>query len=139
MSPRGNSACIKNAVMNSNIERLLELQISLQSAGPRTPDRTKREQELRASVSPSILDYFDRRIKSCGRAVARVEHGVCGACHMRLPLSVAAALAQVDNVVLCETCGCFLVLSQHEDQERRATFNANRLERIRHSARMVRA
>lgn len=125
--------------MNSDIEHLLELQVLIQSTGPQTPERTNREKALRGSVPQSMVGYFDRQIKNRGRAVARVEHGVCGACHMRLPLSVAAGLAQADNVVLCETCGCYLTLPDKEDAERREAFNTRRLERIRRSARMVRA
>ncbi len=125
--------------MNPDIERLLELQIVIQASGPQTPARTNREKELREAVQPSLLSYFDRQLKGRGRAVAKVEHGVCGACHMRLPLSVNAALAREDNVVLCETCGCYLLISTQEDEERRQAFQSRRLERIRRSARVIRA
>lgn len=90
--------------------------------------------QLRGEVPGALLAHFDRLVLRGKRAVAKVRHGVCGECHMRLPSGVAASLAQAEDVVLCETCSCYLLPSLEEIAEQnklKEESRARRLQKIR--------
>ncbi len=44
--------------------------------------------------------------------VALVHHGVCSACHIRVPLATQATLARSQNLHLCESCAAYLLLAE---------------------------
>jgi len=64
--------------------------------------------ELRARVPAPVLAHFDRLTAHGRKAVADVHHGVCGACHLRLPQATACNLAQRHELRFCEHCGAYL-------------------------------
>jgi predicted nucleic acid-binding Zn-ribbon protein len=67
--------------------------------------------KLREQVPAVVLAHFDRMIAQKRKGVAEVHHGVCGACHLRLPASVVAPSAGHDDLELCENCGAYLSFS----------------------------
>jgi hypothetical protein len=89
--------------MNPYIEPMLQLQRRLQ-AGAKTEETDK----LRAQVPAVVLAHFDRMIAQKRKGVAEVHHGVCGACHLRLPASVVVPSAEHEDLELCENCGAYL-------------------------------
>jgi hypothetical protein len=73
------------------------------------------EQE-RAEVSKNVpadeLTLYDQLLfRRHGVAIARVERGVCLACHITLPLTDASRLRRSDAFVTCGNCGRILIPS----------------------------
>jgi len=92
--------------MNPYIETMLQLQRRLQ-AGAKAEEIDK----LRAPVPVVVLAHFDRMIAQGRKGVAEVHHGVCGACHLRLPAAVVVPSAGHEDLELCENCGAYLIFS----------------------------
>lgn len=75
-------------------------------------DVVARRAELVAAIDPGALaEYEQVRGRLGGVAVARLEHGSCGACHMRLSAVEHDRILHLpaDEPVRCEDCGRFLV------------------------------
>jgi predicted nucleic acid-binding Zn-ribbon protein len=71
----------------------------------------KKQREALATVlaGEQLQRYEDLRQRKAGIAVAAVERGLCGACHVQVPTGVAsAARSQVGAPVLCPSCGRML-------------------------------
>lgn len=67
---------------------------------------------LVAGIDPAALAEYDAvRNRLGGVAVARLEHGSCGACHMKLSAVEYDRILHLpaDEPVRCEDCGRFLV------------------------------
>jgi predicted nucleic acid-binding Zn-ribbon protein len=82
-----------------NVETILEgllelvrLDIQLRKTGKETAERRQVEDAInsvRAKVAEPILRHFDRQ-KSRGKlGIAPVRGGVCGACHLKMPLGLS--------------------------------------------------
>jgi len=130
----GYGSCIKTGVMKPITEKLMELQLLVLSQPPVQGEAVDRVKQLREEVPDALLAHFDRLVAKGRRAVAKVRHGVCDECHMRLPSGVAASLARTDDVVLCETCSCYLMQAPEEIAEQRQLreeSRARRLQKIR--------
>ena len=71
-----------------------------------------RRDELVGGIDPAALQEYDAvRARLGGVAVARLEHGSCGACHMKLSAVENDRILHLspDEPVRCEDCGRFLV------------------------------
>ena len=71
-----------------------------------------RRDELVGGIDPAALQEYDEvRARLGGVAVARLEHGSCGACHMKLSAVENDRILHLspDEPVRCEDCGRFLV------------------------------
>lgn len=71
-----------------------------------------RRDALVAGIEPAALAEYDKvRARLGGVAVARLEHGSCGACHMKLSAVEHDRIRHLDpdEPVRCEDCGRFLV------------------------------
>ena len=124
----------KEGVMKPITEKLLELQLLMLPQAPVQGEAADRVKQLREEVPGALLAHFDRLVAKGKRAVACVRHGVCGECHMRVPSGEAASLARTDDVVLCETCSCYLMQAPEEIAELkklREEARARRLQKIR--------
>lgn len=67
---------------------------------------------LVADIDPAAVARYEQvRDRLGGTAVARLEHGVCGACHMKLSAVEHDRIQHLpaDAEVECEDCGRFLV------------------------------
>lgn len=73
----------------------------------------KRRESLVAAMSPAIVNKYETmRKRRGGIAVAPVQDGECGACHVSLPTGVISALrANRDELVVCTSCGRYLFLA----------------------------
>jgi predicted nucleic acid-binding Zn-ribbon protein len=94
--------------MNPHIETLLLLQRRLQ-AGNKTDIK-----KLRASVPAVVLAHFERLIAKGQKGVAEVHHGVCGACHLRLPAAVVVPSVEHADLQLCDNCAAYLIFPTDE-------------------------
>src|SRR5690606_13009687 len=70
----------------------------------------KRKREAVATkMGEKLLERYEAmRKRKSGIAIAPVENGVCGACHVQLPTGVVSGLGSVQTLVLCPSCGRYL-------------------------------
>ncbi|MCI0746472.1 MAG: hypothetical protein L0Y58_13805 [Verrucomicrobia subdivision 3 bacterium] len=100
--------------MNSIIENLLALQeIALRQVNPSVEEQTKMD-VLRRKIPEGLLSQFDRWLAGGRKAVAVVNHGVCGECHLRLTVGTTGALAFGEAIQHCSNCGRFLYLPEDD-------------------------
>lgn len=65
--------------------------------------------EFAAKVDEDLLEQYDRIFASKGdTAVASVQHGVCGGCHMKISANTAFHVRTATAVVHCDNCGRIL-------------------------------
>lgn len=78
-------------------------------------DVTKLEKERTEAAenvpSGELILYDQLLFRRHGVAIARVERGVCLACHITLPLKEASRLRRADALVTCGNCGRILIPS----------------------------
>lgn len=73
---------------------------------------TERDQ-LAAQVSDSILPLYERLMKTkAGMAVAPLDDGKCGGCHMKLIASTVVAVQTGRELTRCEDCGRILYVAE---------------------------
>ncbi len=66
-------------------------------------------QQLSASVSESLMPLYQRLMKTkAGLAVAPMQDGKCGGCHMKLIASTVVAVQSAKEMARCENCGRIL-------------------------------
>ena len=102
-------------------ESLLELvclDVRLRKTGKETKERRRLEDAInsvRAKVPDPILGHFDRQ-KSRGKlGITPVRRGICGACHLKIPLGHVAELRHKQNdLAVCDNCGTYIYLSPDE-------------------------
>lgn len=69
----------------------------------------KKREEVVNGLPAGLSDrYEDLRRRKAGVAVAVIEHGTCGACHVRVPSGIVSAARGSDDLVLCPSCGRIL-------------------------------
>lgn len=67
--------------------------------------------KLAADVEPVWLARYERLFaKQRDAAIALVEHGTCGSCHMKLSPSQVVESRKSDTLTLCDFCGRMLYL-----------------------------
>lgn len=74
-------------------------------------DAESRRAALAADVDPEVLADYDRlRAQQGGIAIARLEGGACGGCHLQLSAVEVDRIRRLDAAerVLCEECGRLL-------------------------------
>jgi len=65
--------------------------------------------QLAAAVDQSVLPRYERLRQSKGEnVVVGVTHGVCGGCHMKLPMQVIVSCQGHLDIVSCPNCGRIL-------------------------------
>lgn len=101
--------------MNPTIETLAALQeLTNRASKPATTEQQATISQLRAKVPVPVLIYFDRKVTRGHKAIAQVRNGVCMSCHLRIPVGTVASLVSSPNMVTCENCGSYLMLSPDE-------------------------
>jgi hypothetical protein len=98
--------------MKTAVSSLYELQkIELLSPSDSTGTNAA-VNRLRESISPDFLSVYDRYRLRGRKAVTVVRNGVCGECHLRIPLGTLVDLMHGDEVMRCGNCGRFLFLPE---------------------------
>lgn len=64
--------------------------------------------EARRGLPTYLLGHHDRLVARGKRSLAVVRRGVCGACHIRLPLGHQHPAARGGDLDVCDNCGVFL-------------------------------
>ncbi len=95
----------------TSLRRLNELQckphapwVSMLSDG----ERSLAIEQARRGVPTSILGHHDRMVQRGKRSLAIVQNGVCGACHLKLPIGRRKRMADGHVLDVCDHCGVFL-------------------------------
>ncbi|MEZ4583638.1 MAG: C4-type zinc ribbon domain-containing protein, partial [Caldilineaceae bacterium] len=70
--------------------------------------RKQRENAVAAVDKDRLAEYERMRKRKAGVAVAAIENGECGACHVQLPTGVISAARTGDGLVYCTSCGRIL-------------------------------
>lgn len=72
------------------------------------PNTARRIETLRAQIPTSILTHYDHRKGRGKKGVAPARGGVCGACHLTIPVGQLASLRLSSELNVCGQCGVFL-------------------------------
>lgn len=73
---------------------------------------------IRALIPTAILGHHDRMRSRGKKSVAAVRNGVCGACHLSLPISHAISLNPEQDIEVCDNCGVFLYVDTVATEEK---------------------
>ena len=92
-------------------QRIWRRGMQLRKTGKETAERRQVEDAInsvRAKLPEPILGHYDRQ-KSRGKlGIAPVRGGVCGACHLKMPVGHVAELRhKQDDLALCDNCGTY--------------------------------
>jgi predicted nucleic acid-binding Zn-ribbon protein len=71
---------------------------------------------LVAAVEPSVVGRYERLLKHKGdNVVVGIDHGVCGGCHMKLPVQIVVSCQGRQELITCPNCGRILYYSREMD------------------------
>ncbi len=73
-------------------------------------DLKHKRQLLSANIDPQAIELYQELKKQKGRAVAKVEQGICRGCRILLP-TTELQRARGDSLVQCSSCGRILFLT----------------------------
>jgi len=92
-----------------------EIQAFLERSAGFAEDLKRKEEErkqLAAEIDPAWLSRYERIFaKQHDAAIALVEHGTCGSCHMKLSPSQVVDARKPDTLTQCAFCGRMLYLA----------------------------
>ena len=100
--------------MNNVIELLLTLQNLEMGPKLNSPENETEIRRLRQKIPPQIISHYDRLRAREKKGVALERNGTCTECHMRLASGVYAELLRGEDVVLCDSCGRYLLHAKIE-------------------------
>ncbi len=73
-------------------------------------------EELASVVDESARGRYERLMKNKGdSAIVGVQHGVCGGCHMKLPVQILVTCQAQSELVPCNNCGRILYYTRDMD------------------------
>jgi len=73
-------------------------------------------QKFLLNVEDGARSRYERLLKNKGAtAVVGIEHGVCGGCHMQLPMQVVVSCRAQQEIVTCANCGRILYFTPEMD------------------------
>lgn len=65
----------------------------------------KLRDKLKSSVTPHVFNLYEKLYRAReGQALAKIEDGVCGGCHVVLPTKELPFVAEAKNIVQCWNC-----------------------------------
>jgi len=72
--------------------------------------------KLAGAVESSALARYERLLKHKGEnVVVGIDHGVCGGCHMKLPVQILVSCQARQELVACPNCGRILYYTREMD------------------------
>lgn len=129
---RAEDAAMESMVLRERAERMLQLEQealaqetasvdeSLAEFEARSAEREgrlegllKRRAEQAVGIPATVLTRYNRLFARHGdAAIARIEHGTCGSCHMKLSPAQIVAARKADAIATCDFCGRMLVAGE---------------------------
>ena len=112
---RGTVAGRKTALASEQVRVDAEVQTFTERNAGLGDELQRKEDERRqlaAEIDPTWLARYERLFaKQRDAAIALVEHGTCGSCHMKLSPSQVVEARKSDTLTLCDFCGRMLYLA----------------------------
>ena len=72
--------------------------------------------QLASAVDEGVRSRYDRLWKAKGgTVVVGIQHGVCGGCHMRIPMQITVACKREEEIVTCPNCARILYYTPDMD------------------------
>lgn len=104
-------------------ELVKNVEAQIKALGDREISLKRQLEELKAdheklveAVEEGARSKYDRlRRSKGGTAVVGIEHGVCGGCHMKLPMAIVLGVQGDQELVSCPNCGRILYYSRQMD------------------------
>jgi predicted nucleic acid-binding Zn-ribbon protein len=114
------------AAAKVSLDLMKAVDSQVKALGDREVSLKKQLGELKAdhdrladAVEEGARAKYERLRKSKGgTAVVGIEHGVCGGCHMKLPMAVILGVQGDQDIVSCPNCGRILYHSHEMDLTR---------------------
>jgi len=103
-------ATISNQLKTVEAEwHLQQQQLSAETEQLKTKlaDLKHKRQLLLAEIDPQIVEFYHELRRQKGRAVAKVEQGICSSCRISLPITDLQR-TRSGNLVQCSSCGRIL-------------------------------
>ena len=101
-----------------SLRKLAQLDVELGKLSSETEEYQEVQdkiESLRAPLPTSILSHYDARKARGKLALAPVERGVCGACHLAIPSGRLSDLRRKPGELnVCDNCGAFIYLREEE-------------------------
>jgi uncharacterized protein len=102
---------VKN--VDAQIKALNDREVSLKK---QLDELRSDHEKLAEAVEEGARGKYDRlRRSKGGTAIVGIEHGVCGGCHMKLPMAVILGVQGDQELVSCPNCGRILYYARHMD------------------------
>jgi len=86
-----------------------QLSVDMERLKTELADLKQKRQRLSADIDPQAVELYQELRRQRGRAVARVEQGICHGCRISLP-TTDLQRARGDGLVQCSSCGRILFL-----------------------------
>lgn len=94
----------------------------MEPTSPELPAITSELEAMRERLPTAILKHYDERRSRGKPAVAPVNGGICGGCHISLPSGRLAELRRADGTLhVCDNCGVIIFLGVENQEEPLAT------------------
>ena len=111
------------AAQKISMDLLKAVEAQVKALGDREVSLKKQLEELKSdharlveSVEEGARAKYDRlRRSKGGTAVVGIDHGVCGGCHMKLPMAVILGVQGDEEITSCPNCGRILYHNHQMD------------------------
>jgi uncharacterized protein len=104
----GNALAKEQVRVDEEVKAFMERSAGL---GDELAQGRRSARQLAAEIDPVWLARYERLFaKQRDAAIALVEHGTCGSCHMKLSPSQVVESRKPDTLTLCDFCGRMLYL-----------------------------
>jgi uncharacterized protein len=105
------SELVKN--VETQIKALADREISLKR---QLEELESDHEKIAEAVEEGARARYNRlRNSKGGTAIVGIEHGVCGGCHMKLPMAVILGVQGEQEITSCPNCGRILYYSREMD------------------------
>jgi hypothetical protein len=107
--------------VSNEAKKLVEGQVSAlagreQNLKKELEELQSNREQLLGAVDEGARSRYERLLKSKGtNVIVGVQHGVCGGCHMRLPVQVIVQCQAQQEIVTCINCGRILYYTRDMD------------------------
>ncbi len=100
--------------MHPIISKLFEVQQIELGPKPKSAKNKAEVKRLREEIPVPIQGHYDRLMKRGKKGVSPVRNGTCTGCYMKLASGQFATLLRAEDVMICDSCGRYLHVSEEE-------------------------
>ncbi|HHE47155.1 MAG TPA: hypothetical protein ENL08_05590 [Bacteroidetes bacterium] len=101
-----------NKLHDELVERRSEMKERLDSTQEDELSFLHEREKIVHHLKKPVYDHYERTRKiRDGFGIAHVTGSACGYCYSKIPPQRLSEIKRMDDIILCEVCGCFLVYS----------------------------